>query len=125
MRSNASTIEDYLAELPEEHREALIRVRDIILANLPPGYQEVMNWGMITYEVPLAFYPDTYNKKPLMYAALASQKNYMALYLTGIYINPDNAKKFEHAYQVTGKRYDCGKSCAFSKTGGFAFGPHR
>ncbi len=111
MRSSASTVEEYLAELPEERRETIEAVRHVILKNLPKGYEEVMNWGMITYQVPLETYPDTYNKKPLMYAALASQKNHMAIYLTAIYINEETNREFEAAYRATNKRYDVGKSC--------------
>jgi len=111
MRSNASTVDEYLAELPEGRREIIEAVRQVILKNLPKGYEEVMNWGMITYQVPLATYPDTYNKKPLMYAALAAQKNHMAVYLTAIYINEETSREFEAAYKATKKRYDVGKSC--------------
>ena len=111
MQSEASTVEDYLAELPEARREAVQEVRRVILAHLPEGYEEVMNWGMITYQVPLETYPDTYNKKPLMYAALASQKNHMAVYLTAIYMDEAAAQAFEASYRATGKRYDVGKSC--------------
>lgn len=111
MRSSASTVEEYLAELPEERRAAIDAVRKVVLKNLPKGHEEVMNWGMITYQVPLETYPDTYNKKPLMYAALAAQKNHMAVYLTAIYINEKASQEFEEAYMVTGKRYDVGKSC--------------
>ncbi len=82
-----------------------------MLANLPDGYVEAMNWGMISYEVPLATYPGTYNKKPLMYAALASQKNHMALYLTSVYALPGAAEAFERECRATSKRYDVGKSC--------------
>jgi uncharacterized protein YdhG (YjbR/CyaY superfamily) len=111
MRSSASTVEKYLAELPEERREAIEAVRQVILKNLPEGYEEVMNWGMITYQVPLETYPDTYNKKPLMYAALAAQKNHTAVYLTAIYMDEGASREFEAAYRATGKRYDAGKSC--------------
>ncbi len=111
MRSEAATVEDYLAELDPERKDALNKVRQTILDNLPAGYEEVMNWGMITYQVPLEVHPDTYNKKPLMYAALASQKNHMAVYLTGIYLDPGLQKDFEKKYRATGKRYDVGKSC--------------
>ena len=83
----------------------------MILANLPRGYAEAMNWGMITYQVPLDVYPDTYNGKPLMYAALASQKNYMALYIMSIYMSAESREQFEAAYKATGKRFDAGKSC--------------
>ena len=111
MQSEAATVEEYLAELPEERRIAIEAVREVILKNLPVGYEEVMNWGMITYQVPLETYPDTYNKKPLMYAALASQKNHMAVYLTAIYMTEEARLAFEAAYKATGKRYDVGKSC--------------
>ncbi len=83
----------------------------MILKNLPKGYEEVMNWGMITYQVPLETFPDTYNKKPLMYAALAAQKNHMAVYLTAIYMDEKTSREFETAYRATGKRYNVGKSC--------------
>ena len=111
MRSEASTVDEYLAELPPDRREAIEAVRQVILANLPAGYVETMNWGMIAYEVPLAMYPDTYNSQPLAYAALASQKKHMAVYLTGIYMDEDTYAGFENAYRATGKRLDVGKSC--------------
>jgi uncharacterized protein YdhG (YjbR/CyaY superfamily) len=111
MRSEATTVEQYLAELPADRREAISAVRDVIVENLPEGYRETMNWGMIAYEVPLEVYPDTYNGQPLMYAALASQKNHMAVYLTGIYMGDADREEFEEAYRATGKRFDVGKSC--------------
>ena len=74
MQSKANSVEQYLNELPEDRKESLSIVREAIVKNLPTGYVEVMNWGMITYEVPLETFPDTYNGKPLMYAALASKK---------------------------------------------------
>ncbi len=111
MQSEATTVDEYLADLPEERRIAIETVRDTILENLPAGYEEAMNWGMITYQVPLDAFPDTYNGKPLMYAALASQKNHMAVYLTSVYALPGKAEEFEAAYRATGKRYDMGKSC--------------
>ena len=111
MRSKAETVEEYLAGLPEDRRTAIEAVRDTILENLPVGYEEAMNWGMITYQVPLERYPDTYNGEPLMYAALASQKNHMAVYLTGIYMSEASREAFEDAYRATGKRFDAGKSC--------------
>jgi uncharacterized protein YdhG (YjbR/CyaY superfamily) len=111
MRSEAGTVEEYLESLPEGRRHALKKVREVIQQNIPDGYEEAMNWGMITYQVPLEVYPDTYNGQPLMYAALASQKNHMAVYLTGIYMNEANRISFEEAYRATGKRFDVGKSC--------------
>lgn len=111
MQSDATTVADYLAGLPADRRAALEAVRQTILANLPVGYEEAMNWGMITYQVPLARYPDTYNGQPLAYAGLASQKNHMAVYLIGLYADDRAREQFETAYRATGKRYDVGKSC--------------
>ncbi len=111
MRSNAATVDQYLSELSDDRLEAVEAVRDVILENLPEGYEEAMNWGMITYQVPLSRYPDTYNKQPLMLAALASQKNHMAVYLTGVYADEGSRARFRAAYEATGKRMDMGQSC--------------
>ena len=111
MQSDASSVDQYLVELPDDRRNAIETVRDAILRSLPDGYVESMNWGMIAYEVPLAVYPDTYNGKPLMYAALASQKNHMAVYLSGVYADPGARDEFHERYRETGKKLDMGKSC--------------
>ena len=111
MKSEAATVDDYLKEIPEDRQAPMKVVRQMILDNLPDGYEEVMNWGMITYQVPLSTYSDTYNKKPLMYLALASQKNHMALYLTGIYSNEEERLQFEERDKATGKKLKMGKSC--------------
>lgn len=104
-------MQEYLKSLPEDRRTAVNTVREVVLKNLPKGYEEVMNWGMITWQVPLDVYPDTYNKQPLMYAALASQKNHMSVYLTGINMDEEIRRTFEADYRATGKRYDAGRSC--------------
>lgn len=91
-------------------------MRDVVRENLPPGYEEVMAFGMIAYVVPLSRYPRTYNKQPLMYAALASQKRHMAVYLTNIYADNGVADWFAEAYRATGKRMDVGKSCVRFRT---------
>lgn len=111
MQSDAATVRQYLSELPEDRRQVIETVRQVILDHLPSGFVESMNWGMISYEVPLETYADTYNGKPLMYAALASQKRHMAVYLTGIYMSDESRDAFERAYRATGKRFDVGKSC--------------
>ncbi|MBN1856647.1 MAG: DUF1801 domain-containing protein [Dehalococcoidia bacterium] len=116
MRSDAATVEQYLGELPEERRHAISAVRKVILANLPAIYEEMMNWGMITYQVPLSVYPHTYNKRPLMYAALASQKNHMALYLTTLYKDDAAREAFRRRYRATGKRMDMGRTCVRFRT---------
>lgn len=109
--SKAETVEQYLGELPDDRREAIAEVRQAILDNLPDGYVEAMSFGMIGYEVPIETYPDTYNGKPLLYAALASQKNHMAVYLHGVYADSDTEEWFMSEYEATGKKMDIGKSC--------------
>ncbi len=111
MRSDATSVEDYLAELPGSRLHAIEAVRAVILANLPDGFEEAMNWGMITYQVPLTRYPDTYNGKPLMLAAIASQKRHMAVYLTAVYADQPAREQFVAAYRASGKRMDMGQSC--------------
>ena len=111
MQSDAQTVDQYMESLSVDRKEQISAVREVILENLPDGIVETMNWRMISYEVPLSYYPDTYNKKPLMYAALASQKNHMAVYLTGIYCDEALRKKFEDDYRASGKKMDMGKSC--------------
>ncbi len=104
-------VDEYLNALPVEKQAAMRAVRALILQNLPAGFEEVMNWGMIAYQVPLAVFPQTYNSQPLLYAALASQKNYMSLYLNCIYMDKRRAEKFENDFQAAGKKLDAGKSC--------------
>lgn len=111
MKSTATTIPDYLAELPADRRAAIEAVRDVVLANLPDGYVEAMNWGMISYEVPLEVSGKTYNGKPLMYVALGNQKNHMALYLCGLYCKPEVKKAFEADWATSGKKLDMGAAC--------------
>ena len=82
-----------------------------MLANLDDGFVEIIDFGMIVYAIPLERYPDTYNGRPLMYAALASQKRYVSLYLMGVYADPNVADWFHREYRETGKRLDMGKSC--------------
>jgi uncharacterized protein YdhG (YjbR/CyaY superfamily) len=116
MRSEATSVDQYIAELPDGRRAAIEAVRNTIVANLASGFEEAMNWGMITYQVPLETYPDTYNGQPLMYAALASQKNHMAVYLTAVYANDDSRESFLGKYRASGKRLDTGKSCVRFRT---------
>lgn len=106
----------YLDALPPERRQELAAVRDVVLRHLPDGYEETMNWGMITYELPLARYPATYNKQPLMLAALAAQKNHLALYLNCVYQAPGQLEALKESFAAAGKRLDMGKSCVRFKT---------
>jgi len=109
--SAAKTIDAYLAELPPERRAVIAAMRDRVNAHLPPGYEETMNWGMITWQIPLARYPTTYNKQPLAYVALAAQKNNYALYLSGVYAEGEQERKLRAEAAALGKKLDMGKSC--------------
>jgi hypothetical protein len=109
VKSEAATVAGYLDELPGERRRALEQVRATILASLPDGYEEGMQFGMISYYVPLERYPNTYNGQPLAVAALANQKRYMALYLMAQHASGDGW--FREEYAKRGLKLDMGKSC--------------
>jgi hypothetical protein len=111
MRSRVTSIPEYLEQLPEDRRQALTTVRQRILDHLPAGYEETFSWGMISYQVPLSVYPDTYNKQPLMYAALASQKGHMAVYLCNVYMIPELKERLAAGFKAANKRLDMGASC--------------
>ena len=96
VKSTASTADEYIAQLPEDRRNDIKTVREVVLKNLPPGYEECVQFGMIAYVVPLATLP-TPNKQPLGFAALASQKNYMALFLNNVYSAPEVEHWFREA----------------------------
>ena len=105
------TADQYLAQLPPQRREAVAALRQLILQNLPDGYEETILFGMINYVIPLATYPVTYNKQPLSYVALVSQKNYISLYLMGIYADDFFRQWFLDQYRASGKKLDLGKAC--------------
>jgi hypothetical protein len=114
MQSKATTVAQYLAELPAERREAISAIRKVILDNLPEGYEEGMMYGMIGYFVPHRLYPPGYHcdpQLPLGYASLASQKNYMSLYLFCAYCDQTDGAWFREAWTKSGKKLDMGKSC--------------
>ena len=110
VKSRAATVEEYLESLPEDRRAVVAAVREVILKNLPKGYQETMNWGVISYEIPLSRYPTTYNKQPLMYAGLAAQKNYFAVYVMTA-CSPELEAWFRAEFKKAGKKLDMGKCC--------------
>ena len=105
------TPESYLASLPEDRREAIEAVRGAVQAGMPEGYEENVRWKMLTWEIPLSTCPETYNDQPLAYVSLASQKNYMSLYLMGIYSDEGNRAWFETSLEERGIKLDVGKSC--------------
>jgi uncharacterized protein YdhG (YjbR/CyaY superfamily) len=114
MQSKAATVDQYLSELPDDRRQAIRAVRQVIRDNLPAGYREGMQYGMIGYFVPHDLYPEGYHcdpKEPLCFVGLASQKNHMALYMMCQYVQGKGEKGFRAAWAKTGKKLDMGKSC--------------
>lgn len=109
--SAARTVEDYLAELPPERRDVVAEVRGLVNEHIPAGFEECMQYGMISWVVPLERYPTPYNKQPLAAVALAAQKNAYSLYLLGLYADPDKAQDFRDRWTASGRRLDMGKSC--------------
>lgn len=115
MQSTAKTPEEYLKELPVERKEAFMKLRTLFLENLSAGFEEQMSYGMIGFVVPHSIYPNGYHcnpKLPLPFAALASQKNFIALYHMGIYAKPELLDWFVAEYPKHSKqKLDMGKSC--------------
>lgn len=114
MQSKAKTVAEYIKSLPSDQREVLAAVRTVILANLDPGFQEGMQYGMVGYAVPHSRYPAGYHcdpTQPLPFAALAAQKNSFSLHLMGLYMNPAELAWFTKAWKATGKKLDMGKAC--------------
>jgi len=109
--SKAATPDAYIAELPPERAELVSRLRALVNGHIPPGFEERMSWGMIGWEVPLETYKHTYNKQPLVFAALAAQKNYTALYLNCVYASAERSGRLKAAWAAHGKKLDMGKSC--------------
>jgi hypothetical protein len=109
--SKASTVDEYLAELPDARRPIIEVVRRTVLDHVPPGIEEGMQYGMIGYLIPLSRYPETYNGQPLTLAALANQKRYISLYLMGISQDGPDASWFEQAWTDAGKKLQMGRSC--------------
>ena len=115
MQSKATTQEEYIKELPEERKEVISKLRSVINNNLPNGFVEGMSYGLISYHIPHAVYPDGYHcdpKIPLPFMNLASQKNFVAIYHMGIYANPELLNWFTTEYpKHCSRKLDMGKSC--------------
>jgi len=113
-KSPPSSVEAYLASLPDDRRTALQAVRQVILKNLDKDYEEGIQYGMIGYYVPHRVFPAGYHcdpRQPLPFASIASQKNHMAIYLCSVYSSPGDAQWFREAWTRTGKKLDMGKAC--------------
>jgi uncharacterized protein YdhG (YjbR/CyaY superfamily) len=115
MQSKATTVDAYLAELPEERQKAIAELRKVIKKNLPKGFQETMGYGMIGYVVPHSKYPAGYHcnpEQPLPFMNIASQKNFIAVYHMGVYADAKFLKWFTDAHaKASSKKLDMGKSC--------------
>lgn len=114
MQSKATTVADYLAELPPDRRAAISAVREVILKNLDKGYQEGMAYGAIGYWVPHSLYPPGYHcdpSKPLPFAGLGSQKHHMSLGIMCHYGESGEADWFRREWAKTGKKLDMGACC--------------
>ena len=114
MKSKATTVKEYLASLPEDRRKGIEVVRKVILKNLDKHYEESMLWGMIGYAVPHRVWPTGYHcdpSKPLMMAALSSQKNNLTVYLMSVYSDKAERAWFQKAWANTGKKLNMGGSC--------------
>lgn len=115
MTSKAETVKEYIDQLPDDRKPVIKKIRSVIKKNLPKGFKEVMSYGMIGYVVPHSIYPDGYHctpKLPLPFLNVASQKNFVAIYHSGVYADPKLMKWFVTEYPKHNKRkLDMGKSC--------------
>jgi hypothetical protein len=115
MQSKATTVDAYISELPEDRQKAIAELQKVIKKNLPKGFKEEMNYGMIGYVIPHSKYPAGYHcnpKMPLPFLNIASQKNFIAVYHMGMYANPQLLKWFTEAHaKASPKKLDMGKSC--------------
>ena len=114
MKSKATTVKAYLASLPADRRQGIEAVRKVIRANLDRHYEESMLWGMIGYAVPHRVWPHGYHcdpSKPLMMAALSSQKNNLTVYLMSVYGDKAERAWFQKAWAKTGKKLNMGGCC--------------
>ena len=116
MQSSATTVKQYLDELDSERATQIRELVKLVRNNIKPGFIETMRWGMISYEIPLEFSGETYNKQPLNYVAIASQKNYISVYVLGIYANGDDPLEFRSRWATSGKKLNMGKACVRFKT---------
>lgn len=111
MASDATTPQEYLDELATDRRAHVEPVYRLVREAMPDGYEETVAYGMITWQVPLATFPDTYNGQPLAYVGLAAQKKHNALYLMGLYPDSEAAEDFRRRWTEDGRKLDMGKSC--------------
>ena len=114
--AGVATPDQYVASLAAERRKEIAAVRAVVRKHMPNGFEEMLVWGVIGWGIPLSRYPGTYNKQPLCYVALASQKNYCSLYLMGCYGDTGQLATLRRAFADSGKKLDMGKSCVHFRT---------
>ena len=112
----ALTVNQWLASVPAERKAAINAVRRAVNANLPKGYEETVDWGMLAWVVPLTTLPETHNGRPLLLAALGAHRKLMTIYLMNVYSDPKFRKEFQAAYKDTGKKLNMGGCCVHFKT---------
>lgn len=115
MKASGNTVEEILTNLPEDRKEPFNKLHEIIISNLPKGFEAAISYGGLGYVVPHSIYPDGYHCKPiepLPFAGLASQKNSINFYHMGIYADPKLYAWFVEEYpKHTQQKLDIGKSC--------------
>jgi uncharacterized protein YdhG (YjbR/CyaY superfamily) len=115
MQRHTQTVDEYISQVPESQRAAVIQLRDVINQNIPEGFSEQMSYGMIGWVVPHSLYPKGYHcdpKLPLPFLNIAAQKNFIAVYHMGIYAKPDLLDWFTNEFPKYSKlKLDMGKSC--------------
>ena len=115
MTIDAKTVDEYISKVPSERTEAISKLREIVRDNLPSGFEEGIGYKMIAYYVPHSKYPDGYHcdpKVPLPFINIASQKNFIALYHSGIYADKNLLDWFVEEYpKHVNTKLDMGKSC--------------
>jgi hypothetical protein len=109
--SSVKTPAQYIASLPADRAKTISTVRALVNKHIPRGYDECLVWGTIGWTIPLSRYPDTYNKQPITYVALSSQKNFYSLYLMGAFWSESQLEQLKAAFKAAGKKLDMGKCC--------------
>jgi len=112
---NSSHVSEYLDALPPDRAAQLKKVRSAIRRALPKGYEEAVSGSVIAYQVPLATYPDTYNKQPLWLVAIGAPKTTLTLHLMPVYGSPVLLERLQEGFRAAGKRLDIGKACIHFK----------
>jgi Domain of unknown function (DU1801) len=109
------TVNQWLASVPAERKDAINAVREAVNEHLPQGYEETVDWGMLAWVVPLATLPNTHHGHPLMLAALGAHTKRMTIYFMSVYDDPQLRREFQTAYKKTGKKLDMGGCCVHFK----------